>query len=110
MVDNERLIQVFAETSKYLSSQLPVLLEAEAPPQAIHRYIESWSNLLSLITVLEEQPVREERLLPVTVLHSDNSSSLIESLRSIERRLDFLSEKLDKIEQGGSLDESSECK
>jgi len=101
MTNNETLIRIFADTSKYLRSHLPELLEAEPPPSVIHRYIEAWLITSALINDLADGG----RDVPVSLRHEIHSpDSLMGSLQAIERQLQRLTEDIQQIKgkEGGT--------
>ena len=94
MTNDDDLIAIFASASKHLKSHLPALIEANPPPQIVHRYIEAWLIVSALINDLGE----EDRH-PQIVRHQLNDPpSLQRALDEIQHSLQLISQKLGERE------------
>lgn len=94
--DNEKLIQVFAETEEFLRSRLPELIEAKASPHIVHRYIEAWSGVANLINDLGDRYVAED--MGCRPVHPQES--VLRGIESLHQRLGEIEQRLSGLEGG----------
>ncbi|MGG6295241.1 hypothetical protein ACQ4M4_12700 [Leptolyngbya sp. AN02str] len=103
MTDNEKLIQILAETSQVIRAKLPDLLDCNPPPHVVHRYIEAWATISSLINdlgrPLNPYPVPAWDAASETSSREIIHSIAVEVLEPTTNQLQHIIERLEQVER-----------